>query len=167
MRRRGERALLLLLALFLTTGVEASNPLSLEKKLKRYLDHRLLVFRQLDVHGSNVRFNSRGQLLNRERSKPRPARTGILYMDLKLKPERLLLLGEPVEIVFKGGKHSFVQDPRTLRVMTCTVVLDLPLDQLTFEKAAIVLAKIFLTKQEFEEIVRPVSQATSKPEDPS
>ena len=95
MPRRGESALLLLLALFLTTGVEASNPLSLEKKLKRYLDHRLLVFRQLDVHGTNVRLNSRGQLVNREKSKPRPARTGILYLDLKLKPERLLLLGEP------------------------------------------------------------------------
>ncbi len=159
---RGERFILLLLTMFLTaTWGAASNQSSLEKRLKRYLTHRFLVFRQLDVHGSKVGFNSSGQLMSRERSTPRSTRTGILYLDLELGPERLLLLGEPVEIVFKGGKHSFVRDPRTLKLMTCTVILDVPLDQMTFEKAVVALAKVFLTKQEFEEIVRLVSSGGS------
>lgn len=133
---------------------DAAAPSPLEKKLNRYLQNRLLIFRQLDVRGSRVKFNSRGRPVGTVKSDPQPVRTGILYTNLKLRPERLVLMGEPVEVVWQRGKKSLLRDPHILRMMTCTVILDVPPDQLDFPNVIALLARVFLTKPELDEIAR-------------
>ncbi len=146
-----------MLLLLLSGGValaEVSEAGGLEKRLHKYLQGRLLVFREPNVGGSVVRFDSRGQLLRGTKDERRSGRTGILYLNLELKRERLLLRGEPVGIDIRAGDYRTVRDPRKLQITTCSIVLDVPLEQLTFEQAVRILARVFLTKPEFDLMIR-------------
>ncbi len=119
-----------------------------EKKLQAYLTNRVLVFREGGID-QQIRVNSRDRP-QAERSLASKSDLGaIVFRGLSLDPERLVIAGEAIRV--RGtSRPLFSRDPHQFRVITRTIVLDVPLDRMTFAHAISLLVKVFLTREELE-----------------
>ena len=125
---------------------------SVEKRLGQYLEHRVLVFRKEGIGGVRVEFDSREQLLRKSRRDDNLKHGAILFVNLEIGPERLLIFGEAVRVWMKGGKRTYLRDSGKLNLVTCTVKLDVSVEDLTFAKAITTLSRIFLMKEELAKV---------------
>jgi hypothetical protein len=67
-------------------------------------------------------------------------------MDLELHDDRMVILGEEIQIQMEDGKRSYVRDSRSLSLVTCTV--NLTGEEPTFPWLIGILARIFLQQTE-------------------
>jgi hypothetical protein len=123
---------------------------AVEKKLREYLSKRVLVFRKGEIGRHHIKFDSRGHPATDSGSKLVSSPNAILFSDLTLSPERVLISGEAVRVRPSTSRLVLSRHPRELSVVTCTIVLDIPPDEMTFTHAISILCRIFLTRDELE-----------------
>jgi hypothetical protein len=121
-----------------------------EKKLRAYLTKRVLVFRKGEIGRHQIKFDSRGHRATESGSKLVSSPNAILFSDLTLSPERVLISGEAVRVRPSTSRLILSRHPRELSVVTCTITLDIPPDEMTFTHAISILSRIFLTREELE-----------------
>lgn len=71
---------------------------AVEKKLRGYLTSRVLVFRKGEISRHQIAFDSRGHLSAESGSELRSRPNAILFIDLTLDPEHLVILGRAVRM---------------------------------------------------------------------
>ncbi|MDA2934347.1 hypothetical protein MYX82_08380 [Acidobacteria bacterium AH-259-D05] len=125
---------------------------SVEKRLRQYLGNRILIFRQQGIEGNRIISESSGRLLQESRQQDNSGRRAILFVDLELHPERLVIFGEEIQIRIKNGKRTYVRDSRKLNLLTWMVMLDDSAEEITFPKLIGILSQIFLEKDELPEV---------------
>ncbi len=137
-----------ILTLFLTAGfvwhTQAAVLAPVEERLKENLENRVLIFRETGLEGRHIRFDTSGRPLHRSNNARQRA---FLFMDLKLHDERMVIVGEEIQIQVEDGKRTYVRDSRKLSLVTCTV--DLSGDP-TFPRLIGILARIFLQQSELQ-----------------
>jgi hypothetical protein len=138
-----------ILTLFLTTGfvwpTQAAELVPVEERLKANLENRVLIFRETGLEGSHIRFDNSGRPLHRSNNASQRA---LLFMDLELHDDRMVIVGEEIQIQMEDGKRTYVRDSRSLSLVTCTVGLtgEAP----TFPWLIGILARIFLQQTELQ-----------------
>jgi hypothetical protein len=125
---------------------------AVEKRLREYLSKRVLVFRKGEIGRHNIKFDSRGQPATENGAKLISGPNAILFTDLTLSPERVLISGEAVRVRPSTSQLVLSRHHRELRVVTCTIVLDIPPDEITFTYAISILCRVFLTKDELKPV---------------
>ncbi len=137
-----------ILTLLLTTGflwhTQAAELAPVEERLKENLENRVLIFRETGIEGRHIRFDTSGRPLHR--SKKQATQRAFMFMDLKLHDERMVIVGEEIQIQVEDGKRTYVRDSRRLSLVTCTV--DLSGQEPTFPRLIGILARIFLQQTE-------------------
>jgi hypothetical protein len=121
-----------------------------EKRLREYLTKRVLVFRKSEIARHHITFDSRGRPTTESGPELRACSNGVLFRDLALDPERLVIFGEAVGIPLATPQPVVSRHSRELRLVTCAIMLDVPPDQITFTHAIGFLCRVFLTKEEFQ-----------------
>ncbi len=138
-----------ILTLLLATGIvwhtQAAELASVEKRLKVNLENRILIFRETGIEGRHIRFDTSGRLLHRSDNARQRA---FLFMDLELHADRMVIVGEEIQIQMEDGKRTYVRDSRRLNLVTCTV--DLSGEEPTFPWLIGILARIFLQQTELQ-----------------
>ena len=122
---------------------------AIEFRLRKYLHNRILVFRRQAAENTRSRFDSADLRSEEFWSDHHPA---LLFVDLELKPESLLILGEAVELLPRQGKRTYLRDSGELNLVKCEIRLNGCSDELTFAKMIGVLSEVFLTKEELTEV---------------
>ncbi len=137
------------LTFLLATGIvwhtQAAELASVEKRLKANLENRILIFRETGIEGRHIRFDTSGRLLHRSDNARQRA---FLFMDLELHADRMVIVGEEIQIQMEDGERNYVRDSRKLNLVTCTV--DLSGEELTFPWLIGILARIFLQQTELQ-----------------
>ncbi len=138
-----------ILTLLLTTGfvshIQAAELAPVEERLKENLENRVLIFRETGIEGRHIRFDASGRLLHRSNNASRRA---LLFMDLELHADRMVIVGEEIQIQMEDGDRNYVRDSRKLNLVTCTV--DLTGEEPTFPRLIGILARIFLQQTELQ-----------------
>jgi len=140
-----------ILTLLLTTGflwhTQAANTelTPVEQRLKENLENRVLIFRETGIEGRHIRFDTSGRPLHRSNNASQRA---FLFMDLELHDDRMVIVGEEIQIQMEDGERNYVRDSRRLNLVTCTV--DLSSEKLTFPRLIGILARIFLQQTELQ-----------------
>jgi hypothetical protein len=124
---------------------------AVEKKLRKYLTKRVLVFRKGDIDRHHVRFDSRGHLATESGLEFKSRPNEILFGELKLGPEHIVISGEAIRVRSSASQPVLSRHPREFRLVTCTLILDVPLDEMTFTRAIDLLCRVFLTREEFHQ----------------
>ena len=141
-----------ILTLFLTTGfvwqTQAANTelAPVQERLKGNLENRVLIFREKGIEGRHIRFDTSGHPLHR--SKKQASQRAVLFMDLELHADRMVIVGEEMQIQMEDGKRTYVRDSQRLNLVTCTV--DLTGEEPTFTWLIGILARIFLQQTELQ-----------------
>ena len=125
---------------------------AVEKRLQEYLTKRVLVFRKGEINRDHVRFDSRGRPTSESGLELRSRPKAILFTGLTLDPERLVVLGEAARMRPGASQPTLSRDPRELRLVTCTIMLDVPPDKMTFTHGIGLLCQMFLTREEFHRV---------------
>ncbi len=132
-----------ILTLLLTTGfvwhTQAAVLAPVEERLKENLENRVLIFRETGIEGRHIRFDTSGRLLHRSNNASQRA---FLFMDLELHDNRMVIVGEEIQIQMEDGERNYVRDSRKLNLVTCTV--DLTGEEPTFPRLMGILVRIFL-----------------------
>ncbi len=138
-----------ILTLLLTTGfvwhIQAAELAPVEERLKENLENRVLIFRETGIEGRHIRFDTSGRPLHRSDNASQRA---LLFMDLELHADRMVIVGEEIQIQMEDGERNYVRDSRRLNLVTCTV--DLSSEELTFPRLIGILARIFLQQTELQ-----------------
>jgi len=141
-----------ILTLLLTTGfvwhIQAAELAPVEERLKENLENRVLIFRETGIEGRHIRFDTSGRPLHRSKKQDNASQRAFMFMDLKLHDERMVIVGEEIQIQVEDGKRTYVRDSRRLNLVTCTV--DLSSEELTFPRLIGILARIFLQQTELQ-----------------
>jgi hypothetical protein len=123
---------------------------AVESRLREYLTKRVLVFRKSEIARHHIRFDSRGRLATESGQELKARPNAILFMGLTLNPDHLVILGEAARIPPGTPQLSVSRHHREFRLVTCTITLDIPPDEMTFMHAIRILCQVFLTREEFE-----------------
>jgi len=111
-----------ILTLLLTTGIvwhiQAAELAPVEERLKENLENRVLIFRETGIEGRHIRFDTSGRPLHRSDNASQRA---LLFMDLELHADRMVIVGEEIQIQMEDGERSYVRDSQKLNLVTCTV----------------------------------------------
>jgi len=138
-----------ILTLLLTTGLvwhtQAAELASVEERLKENLENRVLIFRETGIEGRHIRFDTSGRPFHRSNNASRRA---LLFMDLELHDDRMVIVGEEIQIQMEDGERNYVRDSRRLNLVTCTV--DLSGEEPTFPWLIGILARVFLQQTELQ-----------------
>ncbi len=141
-----------ILTLLLTTGfvwhIQAAELAPVEERLKENLENRVLIFREKGIVGRHIRFDTSGRPLYRFKKQENASRRAFMFMDLKLQDERMLIVGEELQIQVEDGERTYVRDSRRLNLVICTV--DLSGEEPTFPWLIGILARIFLQQTELQ-----------------
>ena len=141
-----------ILTLFLTAGfvwyTQAAELVPVEERLKENLENRVLIFREKGIEGRHIRFDTSGRPLYRFKKQENASRRAFSFMDLKLYDERMLIVGEELQIQVEDGERTYVRDSRRLNLVICTV--DLSGEETTFPWLIGILARIFLQQTELQ-----------------
>ncbi len=141
-----------ILTLLLTTGfgwdTQAAELAPVEERLKGNLENRVLIFREKGIEGRHIRFDTSGRPLHRSKKQDNASQRAFLFMDLELHDDRMVIVGEEIQIQMEDGKRTYVRDSRKLNLVTCTV--DLSSEELTFPRLIGILARIFLQQTELQ-----------------
>jgi hypothetical protein len=128
----------------------SAQPRSVERRLQKYLNGRVLVFRNGEINGHQIQFDSQGRPLKEEVGGPDLSPKAILFIGLQLGTEQLMIVGEAVQVRPGGSGAICVRNPGEFSLVTCKIGLDVPAEKLTFTNAVGLLCRVFLTKEEFE-----------------
>jgi len=135
--------------LLLTTGLvwhtEAAELAPVEQRLKENLENRVLIFREMGLEGRHIRFDSSGRPLHSSNNSTQRA---FLFMDLELHDDRMVIVGEEIQIQMEDGERNYVRDSRRLNLVTC--IVDLPSKEPTFPRLMGILVRIFLQQTELQ-----------------
>ncbi len=135
--------------MFLTAGfvwhTQAAVLAPVEERLKENLENRVLIFREKGIEGRHIRFDTSGRPLHRSDNTSQRA---FLFMDLELHDDRMVIVGEEIQIQMEDGERNYVRDSRSLNLVTCTV--DLSSEELTFPRLMGILVRIFLQQTELQ-----------------
>jgi len=135
--------------LLLTTGfvwyTQAAELVPVEERLKENLENRILIFRERGIEGKYIRFDTSGRPLHRSNNASQRA---LLFMDLELHDDRMVIVGEEIQIQMEEGERIYVRDSRRLNLVTCTV--ELSGEEPTFPWLIGILARIFLQQTELQ-----------------
>jgi hypothetical protein len=123
---------------------------SVERRLQKYLHKRVLVFRNGEINGHQIRFDSQGRPFKEDGGRPDSNPKAILFIELQLGTEQLVIVGEAVQVVPGGSGAICVRNSGKFNLVTCKIGLDVPTEELTFTKAIGLLCRVFLTKEEFQ-----------------
>jgi hypothetical protein len=123
--------------------------LSVEKKLRRYLNTRVLVLRNAKIGAYRTTFDPGGRLLAENEVELKRNLNAILFIELRLDTEHLMILGEAVEARRGTPQATLRRNAQRFNLVTCTIIPDVPLYELTFPHAIGLLCRIFLTREEF------------------
>ncbi len=138
-----------ILTLLLTTGLvwhtQAAELVPVEQRLKENLENRVLIFRETGIEGRHIRFDTSGRPLHRSNNASQRA---FLFMDLELRDDRMVIVGEEIQIQMEDGERNYVRDSRKLNLVTCTV--DLTGEEPTFPRLMGILVQIFLQQTELQ-----------------
>ncbi len=138
-----------ILTLLLATGIgwhtQAAELASVEKRLKVNLENRILIFRETGIEGRHIRFDTSGRPLHRSNNSTQRA---FLFMDLELHDDRMVIVGEEIQIQMEDGERNYVRDSRRLNLVTC--IVDLPSKEPTFPRLMGILVRIFLQQTELQ-----------------
>jgi len=138
-----------ILTLLLATGIvwhtQAAELASVEKRLKANLENRILIFRETGIEGRHIRFDTSGRLLHRADNARQRA---FLFMDLELHTDRMVIVGEEIQIQMENGERNYVRDSRKLNLVTC--IVDLSGEEPTFPWLMGILVRIFLQQTELQ-----------------
>ncbi len=142
-----------ILTLLLTTGfvwhIQAAELVPVEERLKENLENRVLIFREKGIEGRHIRFDTSGRPLHRfQKQDNASSQRAFLFMDLELHDDRMVIVGEEIQIQMQDGKRTYVRDSRRLNLVTCTV--DLSGEEPTFPWLIGILARIFLQQTELQ-----------------
>ncbi len=141
-----------IITLLLTTGfvwdTQAAELAPVEERLKVNLENRVLIFREKGIVGRHIRFDTSGRPLYRFKKQENASRRAFMFMDLKLYDERMLIVGEELQIQVEDGERTYVRDSRRLNLVICTV--DLSGEEPTFPWLIGILARIFLQQTELQ-----------------
>ena len=143
-----------ILTLLLTTGFvwhtqAADTELApVEERLKENLENRVLIFREKGIEGRHIRFDTSGRPLYRSNKQGNASRRALLFMDLELHDDRMVIVGEEIQIQMEDGERNYVRDSRRLNLVTCTV--DLSGEEPTFPWLIGILARVFLQQTELQ-----------------
>ncbi len=133
--------------MLLTTGfvwhIQAAELAPVEERLKENLENRVLIFRETGIEGRHIRFDTSGRPLHRSDNASQRA---LLFMDLELHADRMVIVGEEIQIQMEDGERSYVRDSQKLNLVTCTV--DLTGEEPTFPRLIGILVRIFLQQTE-------------------
>jgi hypothetical protein len=129
---------------------DSGQPRSVERKLQKYLNKRVLVFRNGEINGHQLQFDSQGRPLKEDVGGPDLNPKAILFIELQLGTEQLMIVGEAVQVRPGASGAICVRNPGKFNLVTCKFGLDVPAEELTFVKAVALLCRVFLTKEEFE-----------------
>ncbi len=124
---------------------------AVEKKLRGYLTSRVLVFRKGEIGRHQIRFDSRGCPATESGSELNARPNAILFTGLTLDPEHLVILGEAARIRPSTSQPILSRHPREFRLVTCTIILDIPPDEMTLTHAIGLLCQVFMTREEFHQ----------------
>ena len=125
---------------------------AVEKRLQDYLNKRVLVFRKGVIDRHQITFDSQGRLLAESDTELKSSPNAILFVGLALDAERLAISGEAVRFRPRVSRPILSRNPREFRLVTCTIILDAPPDELSFAHAIGLLCKVFLTKEELKDL---------------
>ncbi len=138
-----------ILTLFLTAGfvwhTQAAELVPVEERLKENLENRVLIFRETGIEGRHIRFDTSGRPLHRSDNASQRA---FLFMDLELHADRMVIVGEEIQIQMEDGERNYVRDSRRLNLVTC--IVDLPSKEPTFPRLMGILVRIFLQQTELQ-----------------
>ncbi len=138
-----------ILTLLLTTGfvwyTQAAELVPVEDRLKENLENRVLIFRETGIEGRHIRFDTSGRPLHRSDNASQRA---FLFMDLELHDDRMVIVGEEIQIQMEDGERNYVRDSRKLNLVTCTV--DLTGEEPTIPRHMGILVRIFLQQTELQ-----------------
>jgi hypothetical protein len=123
---------------------------SVERKLQKYLNKRVLVFRNGEINGHQLQFDSQGRPLKQDVGRPDLNLKAILFIELQLGTEQLVIVGEAVQVRPGRSGTICVRNSGKFSLVTCKIGLDVPAEELTFANAVGLLCRVFLTKEEFE-----------------
>ncbi len=142
-----------ILTLLLTTGfvwqTQAANTelAPIEERLKGSLENRVLIFREKGIEGKHIRLDTSGRPLHRSKKQDNASsQRALLFMDLELHDDRMVIVGEEIQIQMEDGKRTYVRDSRKLNLVTCTV--DLSGEEPTFPWLIGIIVRIFLQQTE-------------------
>ncbi len=127
-----------------SAGIDA-----VEKELRDYLRGRVLVFREPVPVGLRPRFDSRGVLLETPECSGETLEA-ILFLNLRVEPERLVVTGEAIDVVREGGERTYRRSRLRLDLVQCAILLDIPPQRLTFPRGVSLLARVFWSKEELD-----------------
>ena len=119
-----------------------------EGGLKENVENVVLIFREKGIVGRHIRFDTSGRPLYRFKKQENASRRAFMFMDLKLYDERMLIVGEELQIQVEDGERTYVRDSRRLNLVICTV--DLSGEEPTFPWLIGILARIFLQQTELQ-----------------
>ncbi len=142
-----------ILTLLLTTGLDwntqAAELVPVEERLKENLENRILIFRETGIEGRHIRFDTSGRPLHRfQKQDNASSQRALLFMDLELHDDRMVIVGEEIQIQMEDGARTYVRDSGRLNLVTCTV--DLTGEEPTFPWLIGILARIFLQQTELQ-----------------
>jgi len=69
-------------------------------------------------------------------------------MDSELHDDRMVIVGEEIQIQMEDGERTYVRDSRRLNLVTC--IVDLPSKEPTFPRLMGILVRIFLQQTELQ-----------------
>ncbi len=102
-----------ILTLLLTTGfvwyTQAAELVPVEERLKENLENRVLIFREKGIEGRHIRFDTSGRPLHRSDNASQRA---FLFMDLELRDDRMVIVGEEIQIHKEDGERIYVREQR-------------------------------------------------------
>lgn len=123
---------------------------AVEKRLRAYLTKRVLVFRKSEISRHHIKFDSQGHPATESGPELKARPNAILFTGLRLNPEHLVILGEAVRIPPGTQQPVLSRHAREFKLVTCTIMLDVPPDEMTFTHAIGLLCRVFLTREEFQ-----------------
>jgi hypothetical protein len=120
-----------------------------EKELRNYLRGRVLVFRERVPGGFQPRFDSEGVLLDSPEGSGETLEA-ILFLNLRVEAERLLVTGEAIDVVVEDEGRVYRRSRLRLDLVRCAILLDNPSRRLTFPIGLSLLARVFWSKEELD-----------------
>ncbi len=104
--------------MFLTTGfvwqTQAANTelAPVQERLKGNLENRVLIFREKGIEGRHIRLDTSGRPLHRSKKQDNASRRALLFMDLEFHDDRMVIVGEEIQIHKEDGERIYVREQR-------------------------------------------------------